>query len=1021
MKKFLVGLVIFFSRTCFAQCPFTVSLTSTTVCPGATLTAATVNVPDKIVWYANGSVVSTASAVSAVNPDAITVAGMSGVDGTGANQLNQPGGIFLDAAGNLYIADETNNRVQKWAPGASSGVTVAGGNGAGAAANQLSSPAAVFVDGAGNIYVCDYINNRVQKWAPGASSGVTVAGGNGRGAAANQLALPCSVFLDAAGNIYIADTYNFRVQKWAPGASSGMTVAGGNGNGAAANQLSYVYDLFVDAAGDIYVADLYNNRAQKWAPGASSGVTVAGGNGAGAAANQLNEPQAIWVDGNGDVFVADGGNGRIQEWAPGATSGMTVAGGNGDGPAANQLEDPVGVALDANGDIYVSDVDLSRVQEFKVQSSINNTYIAATPGTYTAVVTNAAGCTSTSNAVVIQGLLTPAVSISASGNPAHSCTLVSFTATATGAGSAPMYQWLVNGTNVGTNTPVFQNGGLMNGDVISCVLTATDVCSTPSPPPVTSNAIAMTVTALPAVTMITKGGYCSGDTLAITAADSLGQIIWMNNGVTVSTQQAAEVRARSMIDTMEQAAGAGNYTATVTTSGGCTINAGPIAITPSVNPAVTVGASATEVCSNIPITFTAMPVNGGAAPVYQWLVNGVGAGTNSATFTSNSLTGSSTINCLMTSNAVCSGSSPAVSNAVMVQVDPLLTPAVSINASAISLCTGGAVNFTALPVNGGGDPVYQWVVNGVVEGTNSPVFTSSSLADGDVIGCTLTGSAQCVTAATAQSNTIQVQVSPVVTPVVNVGVSADPVCSGTQVTFSATVTGEVGNPGFQWQVNGIPVGVDSPGYSTAGLANGDRVYCQVSSSNACSQVVGDSVVMTVNPTPVIPPDQVFADQSGGVVLTPQVSGDVIGYSWSPATGLSADTIADPLATPAASTVYTLSVVAADGCEASGEIKVNVYRTISIPNAFTPNGDGKNDIFYVLGGMAGSQIKDFSVFDRWGQRVFRAEGVLPGDPANGWNGTYGGAPAPAGVYVYIVTIALAGGERQVYKGTVMLVR
>jgi gliding motility-associated-like protein len=179
--------------------------------------------------------------------------------------------------------------------------------------------------------------------------------------------------------------------------------------------------------------------------------------------------------------------------------------------------------------------------------------------------------------------------------------------------------------------------------------------------------------------------------------------------------------------------------------------------------------------------------------------------------------------------------------------------------------------------------------------------------------------------------------------------------------------------------------------------------------------------MTVNPTPVIPPNQVFADQSGGVVLTPQVSGDVIGYSWSPATGLSADTIADPLATPAASTVYTLSVVAADGCEASGEIKVNVYRVISIPNAFTPNGDGKNDIFYVLGGMAGSQIKDFSVFDRWGQRVFRVEGVLPGDPANGWNGTYGGAPAPAGVYVYIVAIALAGGERQVYKGTVMLVR
>ena len=77
------------------------------------------------------------------------------------------------------------------------------------------------VDGAGNVYVTDFNNHRVQKWAPGATSGVTVAGGNGYGSAANQFNGPWGVALDADGNLYVADTWNYRVPEPAPGASSG--------------------------------------------------------------------------------------------------------------------------------------------------------------------------------------------------------------------------------------------------------------------------------------------------------------------------------------------------------------------------------------------------------------------------------------------------------------------------------------------------------------------------------------------------------------------------------------------------------------------------------------------------------------------------------------------------------------------------------------------------------------------------------------------------------------------------------
>jgi gliding motility-associated-like protein len=1302
MKMWLPGLAVFFVFPCFAQCPFTVNLTGSGTCPGATLTAGTLNVPDKIVWYENGTPVSTANAVSSFNPNGVTVAGIGG-GGSAANQLFFPQGIFVDAAGDIYVSDGDNWRIEEYTPGATAGVTVAGGNGLGPALNQLNGAAGIFVDAAGNMYISDYGNFRVLKWAPGAASGVVVAGGNGSGSAANQFDFPVGIYVDATGNIYVADIFNERVQKWAPGASTGVTVAGGNGMGSGANQFMYPTDVFVDAAGDIYVVDDGNNRVQKWVPGATSGVTVAGGNGVGAGANQLNSPYGLYIDGNGDVFVGDAVNDRVQEWTPGATTGITVAGGNGPGVAANQMTDPRFVWLDANGNLYVSEDEDNRVQEFAIQPTINNTYIAPAPGTYTAVVTNAAGCTSTSNGIVIQGAVTPTISISASGNPVNSCTLVGFVAATTNAGITPSYQWQVNGINAGPNGPGFETGNLHNGDVVSCVLTAGGGCGVAGP--VTSNPVSMVVLGSPAVAMLGKNSSCPGDTLAISSPDSLGQIVWMNNSGVVSTVAALSVGTavtvaggngggnaanqlfepedavvdaagnvyvadlgnfrvqkwapgatsgvnvaggpgdeeitpvgialdaagnvyvvqslnatiekyvpgatqgvvvaggngigsaanqlndpvavfvdgagnvyvadlgnfrvqkwapgagsgvtvaggngggtgvnqcypqaifvdnagnvyvddegnnriqkwapgagsgitvvsssvtgsspfrgiwvdnagdifvddytdnsvlefppgstqgvtvaagngpgsaanqlirpssvfvdakgdiyvadwgnnrvqeyvlHSTIDTIYKAVAAGTYTAAVTTSGGCVIDVGAIVVNPAVSPAVTVAASAPEVCSNAPVTCTATPANGGAAPVYQWQVNGVATGSNNPVFTSSMLTGTAQVSCVMTGNASCSVPASATSNTVVVQVDPLVTPAVSISASATSICQGAAVSFAATPVNGGADPSYQWTVNGIDAGANNSVFTSSSLADGDVVAVILSGNALCVTAATAQSNPIPVHVSSTVAPTVNIVVSADPVCSGVEVTFSA-VTNSLVSEHYQWQVNGLDVGVDSSGYSTAGLASGDVVVCKVTSADVCAAAESGPIAMTVNPTPVIAPDQVFEDESGGVVLQPKVSGDIVSYSWMPATDLSADNIADPLATPAASLVYTLTVVSAAGCVASGPIAVKVFSDIRIPNAFTPNGDGHNDVFYVMGGLPGSLIKDFSIFDRWGQRVFRVQGVASGDPGYGWDGRCNGTAAPQGIYVYIVAMSLAGGSEKVYRGTVVLVR
>lgn len=293
-----------------------------------------------------------------------TVAGGNG-QGSGPNQFTYLTGIFVDHQGNIFLADEFNMRIQKWAPDAISGITVAAGDEVGFGFNQ--NLMGIFVDHHDNLFIADRENSRIQKWVPGASSGVTVAGGNGVGSAANQLAFPTGVFVDSLGNLFIVDTLNDRVQKWIPGASEGVTVAGGNGKGPAADQLDSPTFIFVDSQGNLYISDSRNNRIQKWRPGATSGVTVAGGNGEGLDANQLFYPTQVFLDRQNNLYIFDKYNHRIQKWAPGASSGVTVAGRHGFEAGSKQLEYSTGIFVDGEGNLHIVDRFNYRIQKVVFQ------------------------------------------------------------------------------------------------------------------------------------------------------------------------------------------------------------------------------------------------------------------------------------------------------------------------------------------------------------------------------------------------------------------------------------------------------------------------------------------------------------------------------------------------------------------------------------------------------------------------------------------------------------------------------
>jgi len=503
-----------YSQLTLAQCPITPAITiSGDTCVGSILTAVSNVQGATVIWKKDGTTVATQ--VASITAGGITVAGGNGA-GFNANQLNNPNRIYLDASGTLYIPDMSNSRIQKWPLGTTSGITVAGGNGVGSAANQFNRPTSVALDSDGNIYVSDQTNGRIQKWTPGATTGITVVQG---------LSYPTGIFIDAQNNIYVSEQFASMVTKWAPGASTGTIAAGGNGYGSAANQLSTPTGIFLDPAGNVYICDTDNNRIQKWAPGATSGTTVAGGNGFGSGANQLANPLGIYVHGSGDIYISDFNNYRVQKWTPGATSGNTVAGGNGPGSGANQLNQPAGIYMDAACNLFVSDFYNHRVQKFSANAT--NTYTTLSPGVYTATLVTSSGVAVSSNSITVVAPRTPAITIQASATIICEGNAVTFTAMATYPGPSPLFQWKKNGVNVGSNSNIYIDNNIVDGDIITCLLTSNAVCLMTIQ--AQSNPIVMEIQTAPApVNLGPDIVICPGEQLVLTAGAGYSSYLWQD-------------------------------------------------------------------------------------------------------------------------------------------------------------------------------------------------------------------------------------------------------------------------------------------------------------------------------------------------------------------------------------------------------------------------------------------------------------------------------------------------------------
>ncbi len=266
--------------------------------------------------------------------------------------------------------------------------------------------------------------------------------------------------------------------------------------------------------------------------------------------------------------------------------------------------------------------------------------------------------------------------------------------------------------------------------------------------------------------------------------------------------------------------------------------------------------------------------------------------------------------------------------------------------------------------------------------------------------------------------------------------SYEPVCLGNPVIFEA----KVGLEGYsiQWiqSLDGglnwlVLEGETEMLLELVDPLPGTQIAFRVASSEAqlelaSCRVQSDPVTLTFLPPQdilIIPADPGVLLAGESVQLGVELDFSPASVSWTPAEGLSCTDCPDPIAMPVRTTEYSIDVLDQSGCTSTAAITLVVegkQSAVYIPNVFSPNGDGVNDGFAILGNEQVAQIDRLLIFDRWGGLVFQRGLHYPGDPEGIWDGTQGGNPCNLGVYVYFAELTYTDGTSGIFKGEVVLV-
>lgn len=598
------------------------------------------------------------------------------------------------------------------------------------------------------------------------------------------------------------------------------------------------------------------------------------------------------------------------------------------------------------------------------------------PGNYTVTITDASGCINTQNVVVGQ-LNSPTITTSATPSTICSGSSSQLSITATG-GTLTSYNWTPG--NLTTSNPT----------VSPAITTTYTVTGQDNNGCNYSQQVTVNVTQTPTSPVAPNVQVCEGTTGTLQVQSPVAGYTYA--WYTAATGGAAVATGTSYSPTAT--------TGTVTyyveaTNTGCPGPRTAVTLTFNPPPAPPIVPNI-QVCQGSNGTFVVQGAQ--ALYTYSWysVPTGGTAISTGSSFTVTNVTSNQTYY-VEASQSGCTGTRTMVT----VTANPI--PAAP-TVPGITVCQGSNGSLQVQSPQAG--YTYNWysaaaggspIAAGTSFNVSNVTSTQTYYVDATNTGCTSTRTAVTVTMNPLPS-------APVVPDV--------QVCQGGNATLQVQ-SPQAGNT-YNWYTSAVGGTAVATGTSYAPTAGaGSQTYYVEATNGGCAST-RTAANVTISPTPHVSAGGNKTINVGDVVqLNATASAGT--YLWTPALGLSSATVLNPNANPSQTTTYTLTVTSALGCTASDQATITVLSCINPMEAFTPNGDGINDVWLIStnGCLAYAKV---AVYNRYGNRVYENDSYK-----NDWDGKYHGKPLPDGTYYFIITYKLVNSDQRIRRGTVTILR
>lgn len=958
-----------------------------------------------------------------------TLAGQAGVsgftDGTGNSaRFNTPSAVTSDKQGNIYVADRLNHRIRKI--NGSVNVTVYAGTGGTGSADgpalsaSFNQPAGIACDTLGNLYIADNGNYKIRKIDSNGNVS-TIAGtgvfGNSNGPASTaRFGSPTGIAVSPDGSVIYVSEYNTHViRKITNGQVS--TVAGSvflpgsnDGTGAAAS-FDHPHGLWLEGNGNLLIADEFNHKIRRMTPAGLVSTLV--GNGTAGSTNgsplaaQLNSPASICMDAYANLFISETGGQTIRRFSTSTAQVTAYAGStgltgstNGSGTAA-RFHNPMGITFNPNDQaLYLADKDNHTIRKIVFISSTvltltrtgNTPVCAGSPVSFSITPAGLSNYTLIQNGVVIGQSQNGTITINSL--PAGNFTLQ---ASATDNQGATAFSSTLSLSVLPGFTPtISSNGGnaICNGSALtlSAGTASNYIWSTGS----TASQITVTAAGSYTVTASNTAG-CSGTsspfTVMVQAAPvaqitSTDTMVCPGESALLSASVASSWLWSNGATTQTISAGPGVYSVTVTGSGGCTAISGSITVVaenvtpPQITPSgtIVIPQGATVV----------LQATGGVS--YLWSTNATTPSITVSAAGSYSVSSTSTGGCNTTSQ--------------LVQVT-VIAPQYMISATgATSICEGTFTTLNSVFSSGN-----QWYANGqpIPGATDQQIQVSDS---GWYYVSLIYGNN------TVTSDSIRIDLIP--SPDVPFASDTN-ICNGRQAVIALPPVQGITYRWYDADPGGTLVYTGNTFISppvTAYFA----VYVEAINTQGC--ISQGRMDIDVNPM-----DVAFADfdyvvvyRNGQYEVTfNALSPEATGWLWvfgDTTGGANQANNASALFTYDKEGSYEVTLVTFNNNGCSDTLRKTIVAGVNIPpfvpTTFTPNGDGKNDLFRVRSERF--FLQEMRIYDQWGTLIYQTDSSRPD-----WDGRVNGKVVQNGTYIYRLRIADISNNTQDLTGPVTVIK